>query len=74
MKSQRERLDHIETVEDSLLLEGTLTNEYGEFDIVVNHLDTKDELVHVTLLEDTSFAPKGDSSWVPIENVSTPYP
>jgi hypothetical protein len=55
-----------------LNIEATLKNKYGEFDVVVNEMDLKElgnELAKVTLLEDTPFAEKGDSSWVEVENV-----
>lgn len=54
-----------------LEIEATLTNEYGEYDIVVNEIDTRESLALAVLLENTPFAEKGDSSWVPIEQVET---
>lgn len=55
--------------DQDLNIEVELTNDYGTFDAVVNEIDTKKDQCRVTLLEDTSFAEKGDSSWVPISQV-----
>ena len=54
-----------------LQIEATLRNEYGEFNVIANEMNTRKSLVKVTLIEDTPFAEKGDSSWVDINKIET---